>query len=178
MKWLRDEKGVSPVIGVILMVAITVILAAVIASFVFGLGSKAPKNAPQASLVAYAYDNKTKYGSDDLKGKTDVIVIEHQGGENIPWADIKVIVEGSTNKSSLTSNDKLHIKYVDSTSNNKSGWYQDEITSNEFFEPGEKLVIGFNNSAFSHFGAGDSVTIKVLHTPSNQMILSTKVAAQ
>ena len=33
-----DEKGVSPVIGVILMVAITVILAAVIASFVFGLG--------------------------------------------------------------------------------------------------------------------------------------------
>jgi len=34
----KDEKGVSPVIGVILMVAITVILAAVIASFVFGLG--------------------------------------------------------------------------------------------------------------------------------------------
>ena len=32
-----DEKGVSPVIGVILMVAITVILAAVIASFVFGM---------------------------------------------------------------------------------------------------------------------------------------------
>lgn len=35
-----DEKGVSPVIGVILMVAITVILAAVIASFVFGMGSR------------------------------------------------------------------------------------------------------------------------------------------
>jgi len=33
----KDEKGVLPVIGVILMVAITVILAAVIASFVFGL---------------------------------------------------------------------------------------------------------------------------------------------
>ncbi len=35
-----DEKGVSPVIGVILMVAITVILAAVIASFVFGMGTR------------------------------------------------------------------------------------------------------------------------------------------
>lgn len=33
-----DEDAVSPVIGVILMVAITVILAAVIASFVLGLG--------------------------------------------------------------------------------------------------------------------------------------------
>jgi flagellin-like protein len=43
MKWVKDEKGVSPVIGVILMVAITVILAAVIASFVFGMGSSVKK---------------------------------------------------------------------------------------------------------------------------------------
>ena len=39
----KDEKGVSPVIGVILMVAITVILAAAIASFVFGLTGTVPK---------------------------------------------------------------------------------------------------------------------------------------
>jgi len=39
----KDEKGVSPVIGVVLMVAITVILAAVIASFVFGLTGTLPK---------------------------------------------------------------------------------------------------------------------------------------
>jgi flagellin-like protein len=37
MKNTQNEEGVSPVIGVILMVAITVILAAVIAAFVFGL---------------------------------------------------------------------------------------------------------------------------------------------
>jgi len=37
MKLMKNEDGVSPVIGVILMVAITVILAAVIAVFVFGL---------------------------------------------------------------------------------------------------------------------------------------------
>ena len=36
---MDDERGVSPVIGVILMVAITVILAAVIASFVLGFGN-------------------------------------------------------------------------------------------------------------------------------------------
>ncbi|OYR65297.1 type IV pilin [Halorubrum ezzemoulense] len=34
----HDERAVSPVIGVILMVAITVILAAVIGTFVLGLG--------------------------------------------------------------------------------------------------------------------------------------------
>lgn len=39
-----DERGVSPVIGVILMVAITVILAAVIASFVLGFGDSVSKS--------------------------------------------------------------------------------------------------------------------------------------
>jgi flagellin-like protein len=38
-----DEEAVSPVIGVILMVAITVILAAVIAAFVFGMGGTLKK---------------------------------------------------------------------------------------------------------------------------------------
>jgi len=45
-----DESGVSPVIGVILMVAITVILAAVIATFVLGLGEQISDTAPQASF--------------------------------------------------------------------------------------------------------------------------------
>ena len=37
MKFTKNDEAVSPVIGVILMVAITVILAAVIAAFVFGM---------------------------------------------------------------------------------------------------------------------------------------------
>jgi len=48
---LDDDRGVSPVIGVILMVAITVILAAVIGTFVLGLGDSL-QQAPQAQLDA------------------------------------------------------------------------------------------------------------------------------
>ncbi|MCD2201580.1 type IV pilin N-terminal domain-containing protein [Halobacterium sp. KA-4] len=50
-----DERGVSPVIGVILMVAITVILAAVIASFVLGFGGSVSSNAQAGVSV----DNST-----------------------------------------------------------------------------------------------------------------------
>ncbi|WP_049987605.1 type IV pilin [Halobellus rufus] len=46
----NDEKAVSPVIGVILMVAITVILAAVIGAFVLNLGQGLQQTAPQASF--------------------------------------------------------------------------------------------------------------------------------
>ena len=46
-----EDRGVSPVIGVILMVAITVILAAVIGAFVLGLGDDLGNSSgPQASL--------------------------------------------------------------------------------------------------------------------------------
>ena len=40
----KNEEAVSPVIGVILMVAITVILAAVIAAFVFGMAGNIQKS--------------------------------------------------------------------------------------------------------------------------------------
>jgi archaeal flagellin N-terminal-like domain len=50
-----DDRGVSPVIGVILMVAITVILAAVIAAFVLDLGDTSD---PAPNLAAdYDFDN-------------------------------------------------------------------------------------------------------------------------
>jgi flagellin-like protein len=39
----KNEDAVSPVVGVILMVAITVVLAAIIAAFVFGMGSSLKK---------------------------------------------------------------------------------------------------------------------------------------
>ncbi len=44
MVFTRNEDAVSPVIGTILMVAITVILAAVIGTFVFGVPHKYPEN--------------------------------------------------------------------------------------------------------------------------------------
>jgi flagellin-like protein len=45
-----DDSAVSPVIGVILMVAITVILAAVIGTFVLNLGQSVQPTSPQASF--------------------------------------------------------------------------------------------------------------------------------
>jgi flagellin-like protein len=55
---LTDDSAVSPVIGVILMVAITVILAAVIAAFVLGLGDTSNPG-PQVSFD-YDYDSSAQ----------------------------------------------------------------------------------------------------------------------
>jgi flagellin-like protein len=47
----QDDKGVSPVIGVILMVAITVILAAVIGTFVLNLGGSVQENVQAGASI-------------------------------------------------------------------------------------------------------------------------------
>jgi len=86
---LDDDRGVSPVIGVILMVAITVILAAVIGTFVLGLGSNVGNNAPSATFD-YNYENFSANASDDR------IEITDQGGDSIDTETLNVSVGGDT----------------------------------------------------------------------------------
>ncbi|WP_226012804.1 type IV pilin [Halomicrobium salinisoli] len=83
----RDD-AVSPVIGVILMVAITVILAAVIASFVLNVGDQAQQSIPQASFD-FSYDQDGSTGSADYDGSSNglgtdgVLTITHTSGNTI-----------------------------------------------------------------------------------------------
>jgi len=76
-----DDSAVSPVIGVILMVAITVILAAVIGTFVLNLGQGINQSAPQASFGF------------DYNGTTNVTVT-HQTGDSIPGNQLNVTASG------------------------------------------------------------------------------------
>lgn len=80
IEFVGDEDAVSPVIGVILMVAITVILAAVIGTFVLGLGGQT-ETAPQAS---FSFD----------KGAGNTVTITHESGESIPTDSDTVEVTG------------------------------------------------------------------------------------
>jgi flagellin-like protein len=86
----EDEDAVSPVIGVILMVAITVILAAVIASFVLGLGSNV-NSAPSASF-SYDYDDG---GDGVFSDSDDTLTITHQGGEKLDASTVSVLIDGT-----------------------------------------------------------------------------------
>ena len=63
---IADDDAVSPVIGVILMVAITVILAAVIGTFVLGLGDDLGQTAPSASYDLDQNGNLFHDGGDPI----------------------------------------------------------------------------------------------------------------
>lgn len=57
LKQNKKEKGVSPVVGVILMVAITVIIAAVVANFVLDLGQQLGSDADASVTFDEEIDN-------------------------------------------------------------------------------------------------------------------------
>jgi flagellin-like protein len=84
---LHDDDAVSPVIGVILMVAITVILAAVIGTFVLGLGQNVQKSSPTASI---SFDQ-----SGDVSNSDAEVTISHDGGDPLNKDNIDIIVNGS-----------------------------------------------------------------------------------
>jgi flagellin-like protein len=92
---LTEDRAVSPVIGVILMVAITVILAAVIGTFVLGLGDQVSESAPQAS---FSFDFEANNG-DGFNGGTgatgDYVNVTHEGGETLESNNINVTGDNS-----------------------------------------------------------------------------------
>jgi len=100
---LQDDDAVSPVIGVILMVAITVILAAVIASFVLGLGDS-QEQTPTASFN-FEYDSSSGTSTNGLNdgGTVGELTVTHDGGDTIPAARVTIVDDDDSDTESFSS---------------------------------------------------------------------------
>ncbi len=75
MKIINNDEAVSPVIGVILMVAITVILAAVIAAFVFGLAGTTG-TAKNVGITVAVNSTNTDFTA-TIQGGTDLATLNN-----------------------------------------------------------------------------------------------------
>lgn len=161
---LRDEKGVSPVIGVILMVAITVILAAVVASFTLGLGQRIGTTTPVAEIRATdAKDNSFDGGNDEL------ITLEHKGGDDLYGPDIVIKVTNSTTTAELVYDSADH-RWKNSTYH----LVTDSIGSDDFFSSGDKIDIE-EDGTDSYYDSSGMFRVEIIHLPTGHYILDTTV---
>lgn len=149
----KDEKAVSPVIGVILMVAITVILAAAIGSSVFSKGTA--ESAPQASLNMKAGDIY------DTKQKQAIVKIEHLGGDaiNVSSISTKIIVaiDNEPSKSATVANNDGSNDYTLSVGDIKA------------------FKISDDNNTSVDVKSGTIVNIKMIDKTTNQLICDKNV---
>lgn len=85
---LADDDAVSPVIGVVLVVAITVVLAAVAGTLLFGVVDE-PATVPTAQ-----FDFELNDGGDGWAGAGDYVNVTHEGGDTLDVDALEVQVGG------------------------------------------------------------------------------------
>ena len=81
----RNEDAASPVVGVMLMLVVTVVIAAVITAFATGMAGESTATTPMALLEA---GNQQMTG--DLLHTFDII---HKGGDEIALENIQIVVD-------------------------------------------------------------------------------------
>lgn len=147
-----NDRAVSPVIGVILMVAITVILAAVIGTFVLGLGDQLGDSTPQAS-----------FGVDNVDASGDQIQITKTGGQDLAFSDLRLVVDvaGNTSEFDLAS----------LSSPNGDDWRTADTAVIDASVSSTNLTVRSSTlnadpDGIDSIGAGNDVTVTIIYKPS------------
>jgi flagellin-like protein len=154
----QSNRAVSPVIGVILMVAITVILAAVIGAFVLEIGDQ-QETAPSTSFsteeeLRYVCTVKNTCHADAVNLST--VKMAHAGGDTLSVTQTEISVNGNDSVYYFTE------EYVTVGS--------DEISKFEA-QPNFCQAAGTNQEV--SFSSGESWTVQVRGGPKNKYVMPT-----
>jgi flagellin-like protein len=159
-KLFSDKKAVSPVIGVMLMIVVTVILAAAISAYTGSM--KSQEMAPQVTMAAKA------------SMQNGYVHLEHLGGDTIDRRDIRIEIEsGYPSQTGYVDIEKVTF-----------------VPRANFLNPGDEAKINFTYSSPDDFirfeGAeisqqvelGEPFRITIIDSNSGQTIYSTKISLQ
>ena len=144
MKKSNKDDAVSPVIGVMLMLVVTIIIAAVVAAFASGLGGDVDM-APTAALDA------------TVKSNGDVIV-SSLSGEQLVTKDIDVKVQ----------KDDGTLLGTEKALRDATNWGGNAPT---YFSPGSTATVNIGNTALSSY-TGQYVTVVI--TAEDKFVVLTK----
>lgn len=194
-----NGQAVSPVVGVMLMLVVTIIIAAVVSAFSGGLAGTQQK-APQASIDVRFMQDDGGMGSAYMNWK---MTFAHLSGDTIQTKDLNIITyytlsNGSVVKHTQTpisdatdlyGNSKLtRVPFLNDQSLGRSGnnpsmdfgnytWKTGDILSSGSDE-GTSAILGFNITSDEHdFRSGTVVDVKILHVPSGKFIYDNEVIA-
>ena len=146
-----DDRAVSPVIGVILMVAITVILAAVIGTFVLGLGDSLGDNQPSAQLSA------------DVTNSGSNITVEHGGGDSIESGTLTVVVSSPADNAESEGTIDQRFGVGDSVTASTNGSTTVTANTNELqiqviHQPSDSILLDRTFQPSDDVDVGDPIT--------------------
>jgi flagellin-like protein len=153
----QNDVAVSPVIGVILMVAITVILATVIAAFVFDFTADRPTNRPTSAIKVENVPETS--GIIDLR-------IQHSGGDRLASGQWKLsIVPAGNSPVFRDSSTDFSVGDQIITYNLTSGTGNYTVTNN----------VVYTDGTAGNLTSGGKYDVKIIVYPLKAMVLDTVV---
>ncbi|MDD3069444.1 MAG: type IV pilin N-terminal domain-containing protein [Bacilli bacterium] len=198
----RKNDGVSPVIGVMLMLVVTIIIAAFVSMFagdIFADTEASPSAVLNVKIVSGAGSADDQY----------VMLLENMGGDSIPSSDIKImtyytstgterkVIKGEATAQTMT---KLRVTtdsgdvniVVPILANIAAGSIGETMINFGKYEfasgtvmttynsAGTTKVLGFNVTDTDNYGfkKGSKVTITVIHTPSQSVLYNKEVIVE
>jgi hypothetical protein len=205
--WRIDDHAVSPVIGVMLMIVVTIIIAAVVSAFAGGLvgeQKKVPVALFEMKLYSSFQDEAAASGgrsftvggtSYPVYGGVPQFMVIMKSGEPLPTKDLKLVTYRTASNGTV-----LKHEYTGETTWGEGGLYWDlpyhkgtsietsEDTwggGNSIIHPGE--VYRANSAApvnkvlgdgVSSLAVGDTIEVNIVHTPTNAIIYHQVVTVQ
>lgn len=154
----KDAEGVSPVIATILMVAITVVLAAVLYVMVLGFGGTSTQT-PTSSLTKSTVTSGVKMTFAPLSVETqwsDVTILLSDGTNTIQWTTTTTdLDDGTTTKAEFTvvALGSINV-YCNVT----------DLAGNGYVNQGDYFVLTYGGA--TAFSSAATYTATIMHDPS------------
>ncbi|ATU08277.1 type IV pilin [Methanohalophilus portucalensis] len=175
---MKDEKAVSPVVGIMLMIAITIVLGVTLIFFATAFEIEEP-----APFVAHSSGELISHHVDGL-AKDQFVYIYHNGGDPINVSDIEIMVnatevsgnqavifdlpvENSLGKENIEGESEM----IDKSPDGIAGAIKEPE-----FSTGELIMFRINSGSCS-LEKGDQITVKIIHTPTNTIVIEETLTA-
>lgn len=193
--------AVSPVVGVMLMLVVTIIIAAVVSAFAGGISGTQEK-APQAAI-----DVKIGYGDGGMGMYGYGMTFEHLSGDSIQTKDLAIITyytnesghtyrheQTATSEMTDTAYGSFRVPFLNDMRDGYATGAPSKWFGNFTWKTGDILdvgggygemgiadLLGINDNSTIHgiadpdFGRGSVVDVKILHIPSNKYVFDKEV---
>ncbi|QDX40659.1 type IV pilin [Salarchaeum sp. JOR-1] len=175
---LSSSRGVSPAIGTILMVAVVVVLAATISVFALGflndLNQPAPMVAQSSGDLVY-----------DRPGSNDQIVrLTHVAGDDLAVSELEIVVDATDacgKESRIVSLPTNTLGSANYNGDDIFAYYspdggQLDTSADGTWSAGGTATFRIASSE-CEINEGDTITIRVVHTPTNSVIIKETLTA-
>ena len=166
---VRNYNAVSPVVGVMLMLVVTIIIAAVVSAFAGGLGQSSSK-VPQISIGAEAHNDQD-------------IIVDFKGGDQISGSAIimKTFIPMGTYKDMSHQVNLKTVTYLPTNEALKTDWDAKTI------QTGDKIKINWAEafapscyegvcSGYMAPSIGEPVNIEIYDSASGKVIATTQAS--